>query len=270
MPSPVRLLALNRGAERIARSHEAGKSDELWLASAFDASQPDEGDVPVYVRVASPMPVVAELLCAVIGRALRLPVPEPFIVVLEPGVMPESRMLHHDRRQLAFASRDVGGSTFSQLLRADSAAARTMLAQWEHLIPVATFDEWMANRDRNLGNILFVANVLWLIDHAEAFHGSSRGLFGLDQLVDLGNTNILGDQLAQLSIPECAKHLDAAKTWLMEVASHVSINDAIACAELDHWQTPAQKEELARFLTQRLHLTHSLLCNRLRHPQLPH
>lgn len=268
LPKQVRVLEMNRGAERIFRDQEESKPDELWVGSAYDPSTPDVEDISVYLRLAEPMPVVAELMCAVIGRALKLPIPEPFIVAIQPGLLPESKLLNPHLPCLAFASLDVGGSTFSQLLRANSDSATAMLMKWEHLIPVTTFDEWVANRDRNLGNILFVSNVLWLIDHAEAFHGSSRGLFELAELVEQGSTNILGDRLARMSIPECARYLELAKQWLTDVACRVSIPEAVACAELDHWHSADQKTELINFLTQRLTLTHSLLCNRLRHPQL--
>lgn len=269
-PNRVRILELNKGAERISRDREHEKSDELWLGTAFDPNLPDGDDISVYIRVADPMPVVAELLCAVIGRALHLPVPEPFVVFLPSGSLPNSSKLAYNKSCLAFASHNVGESTFSQLLRADSESAHAMLLKWEHLIPVTTFDEWVANSDRNLGNILFVSNVLWLIDHAEAFHGSSRSLFGLADLVEQGASNILGDKLARTSLEECALYLDKAKEWLSDFASRINISEAVACAELRHWQSDDQKAELIDFLNHRLTLTHNLLCNRLRHPQLHH
>lgn len=145
-----------------------------------------------------------------------------------------------------------------------------MLLKWEHLIPVATFDEWMANRDRNLSNIIYTSNVLWIIDHAEAFHGSARGLFGLGDLVGDSASNILGDLLKGFALAECALHLEAANKWLQSMATRVSIQDAAACAEIDQWQSEEQQTELIDFVVQRLNLTYSLLCNRLGHPQLPH
>jgi len=261
---------LNKGAERVPRDREESKPDELWIGSAFDESEPSGLDVPVYLRIANPMPIVAELLCGVIGRSLGLPVPEPFIVTISAGVVPHSRLLPANKSTLAFASQDVGGTTFSQLLRAGSPGAQAMLMKWEHLIPVTTFDEWMANTDRNLGNILFISNVLWIIDHAEAFHGSQRALFGLPELVKSASTNILGDMLAKLSLAECSNHLGVAQGWLIDIANRIDIKDAAACADIAQWQTLEQQTELLDFIAQRLTLTHSLLCNRLGHPQLSH
>lgn len=266
---PVRGLKLNLGAERMERSHEASKDDELWLGSAFDPDDPEGDDIGVYIRIANPMPVAAELICSVIGRSIGLPIPEPFLVSIDKGALPGSRLLPQEKPALAFASLDVGGQTFSQLMRGDSPATQAMLMKWKHMIPVATFDEWMANRDRNLSNILFVANVLWIIDHAEAFHGKARGLFGLSELIENSNSNILADILAKCTPAECALHLAAAKVWLMNTAAFLDVQEAAACADIDHWQTPEQRTELLDFVTKRLTITHRLLCTRLGHPQLP-
>ncbi|MDR6453922.1 HipA family kinase [Variovorax paradoxus] len=268
LPKPVKVLALNKGAEQVRRNREESKGDELWLATAYDEEDPSTDDVSIYLRIANPMPVVAELLCAVLGRSLGLPVPEPYLVKIDAGALPSSRLLTIDRPALAFASRDVGGTSFSQLLRSGSPGAQAMLMKWEHLIPVATFDEWMANRDRNLSNIIFMSNVLWIIDHAEAFHGSARGLFGLPELVGESASNILADMLVKLNAAACAAHLESAQTWLTSMAARVSIPDAAACADIEQWQTPEQQAELIDFIAQRLSLTHALLCNRLGHPQL--
>ncbi|MEO8732204.1 MAG: HipA family kinase, partial [Rhodoferax sp.] len=169
-PKPVRVLFLNEGAEQVFRQNQQLKNDELWIGTAYDPHDPNADDISVYIRIADPMPVVAELLCSVIGRALGLPVPEPFMVSIHPGCLPGSKLLPSTTTSMAFASLNVGGTSFSQLLRSGE-SSKAMLRAWEHLIPVATFDEWMANSDRNLSNILFVSNALWIIDHAEAFHG---------------------------------------------------------------------------------------------------
>lgn len=266
---PIRVLRLNLGAERIERSREVSKDDELWLGSAYDPNDNAGEDVGVYIRIADPLPVVAELICAVVGRSMGLPVPEPFLVSIDKGGLPESKLLPQDTPALAFASLNVGGQTFSQLMRGDSPAMRAMLMKWEHMIPVATFDEWMANGDRNLSNILFAANVLWIIDHAEAFHGKASGLFGLSELIENSSGNILGDILAKCTPAECSRHLEEAQAWLAKTAAFVDIQEAAACADIDYWQTPEQKAELLDFVTQRLTLTHRLLCTRLGHPQLP-
>lgn len=266
----MRVLTLNRGAERVMRQNEAGKPDELWQGSAYAMDGEDDSDVPIYLRLSTPLPVVAELLCAVIGRSVGLPVPEPFLVAVHRGALPGSKMIDPAAEVTwTFASEDVGGDTFAQMLRDDSASAQAMIRRWEHLVPVATFDEWMANPDRNFGNILFVANSLWIIDHAEAFGGSVRKLFELEEIKTDAFTNKVGQLLSDgFNAAERLQHLNAAHQWVKHPASSLSIPEAFACAGIERWQTDEQQQELIDFVTSRLTLTHSLLCNRLGHPQL--
>jgi hypothetical protein len=264
---PVRILTLALGAERIPRSGEEYKTDELWHGHAYSTENPDANDIPVFVRLANPMPVAAELLCSVIGRALGLPVPEPFAIHLASGALPGSKMLPA-AGTVAFASHDIGGTAFNQLLNKDSPTAHAMLAKWSHLVPIATFDEWLANPDRNLGNIIFASNVLWIIDHAEAFGGSEAEMFGLATCTTTTFANQLGIQLAELSSEVRIEKLEACRTWIEMTASKLDIGNAIACADIARWQNEERRSELLSFITTRLTLTHSFLCNRLGHPQL--
>lgn len=269
LAQPVRVLRLNKGAHKVPRRGSSDKPDELWLGTAWDERCPGEPDIPVYVRVGGLGQVTAELVCAVVGRALGLPVPEPFLVRIGAGVLPRSRLL--DRKapeSLAFASHDASGSTFVQLLRADSSFAMQMLLQWQHLIPVATFDEWLANTDRNFGNILFAAGTLWLIDHAEALGGTQGRLYPLSQLTDAAFTNVLGDVLKSLKTADRAAALTDAQAWVLHPAGALDLADALLCTGLAPWRTAAEEAELLDFIRARLTLAHSLLCQRLGHPQL--
>lgn len=267
-PLPVRVLTLNAGAERVMRGNEADKADELWVGTAYGSGDDDE-DLGVYVRLAEPQPVVAELLCAVIGRAVGLPIPEPYLVAVTRATLPQSGLLSgQSGMRLTFASQNVGGADFGQLVRADSSHAHRMLRKWEHLVPVAVFDEWLANADRNFGNIVFAAQSLWLIDHAEALGGSMRRLFSLADLSSDALCNNIGDLIARdFTAAQRQGHLDAARRWL-KLPAALSLSQAIRCAGLDRWQTAAEQAELLDFVTHRLALTHTLLCNRLGHPQL--
>lgn len=264
----VRTLTLNEGAERVQREREATKRDELWLGSAY--GEPHDEDIPVYVRLAQPMSVVAELVSAVIGRALGLPVTEPFVVAIGKGVLSQSRMIDPQAEvSFAFASRNVGGDTFTQLLREDSRYAQQLLLGWAHLAPLAAFDEWLANTDRNFGNILFVANALWLIDHAEAFGGSMRGLFDLSEIVETPLRNNIADIINELTAKQRHQHLQKVRQWVDGAAASLSLREALEVAGVSRWLAEDGRAELLDFVTRRLTVTYTLLCQRLGHPQLP-
>jgi hypothetical protein len=266
--APARHLVLEEGASRVMRSQESNKKDELWLGDAFDPHVLEMPSISVYIRLAKPTPLVAELLCTVIARALGLPAPEPFIISVLPGTLPASLLPQNDSVQLCVGTRDLGGESFAQLLRSDSATAEKILAKWKHLVPVTVLDEWLANDDRNTGNFIYIAQALHIIDHAEAFGGSMRNIFPLADITEDAFTNRLASMLKGNS-EQRQKWLDEAKQWLIFTASGLDISSAVAAAEVKRWQTPEEEAELVHFITTRLSITHRLLCTRLGHPQLP-
>ena len=268
--SPVQVLVLEEGASRVIRNNENLKRDELWLADAYNPATPDLAGISVYLRLAQPAPLVAELLCCVIARMLGLPAPEPFVVCVTSAALPDSQIASKQETQLCVATRDLGGTTFAQLLRHDSATAKKMISRWEYLIPVTVLDEWLANTDRNYGNIIYIAHTLHIIDHADAFGGSHRTLFPLADITDHTFTNKLAIFLCQDNPGpgQCQNWLNQARDWIARTANGLNVAAAVAIAEVTRWQSTAEEAELVHFITARLTITHGLLCQRLGHPQL--
>lgn len=264
----MRLLLLDKGAQRVVRPNESGKSDELWHGKG-SALHDDEPDIPVYVRLAPTNNLGAELISAVLAAARGLPVPEPFLVVIQPDDLPDSRFVDDQQPvTLAFASRDIGGDTFAQLMNTNSASAQAMLKRWDQLVAVSTFDEWIANVDRNHGNLISVRDRIWLIDHAEALGGSLRKMWDLADFVADKVSNRLADvYLTGDGITERRNHLDRAEDWVAETVG-LDLSDAIRCANLGTLHSDDEQSALLEFLSRRLYLTHHLLCSRLGLQQL--
>lgn len=265
---PVRRLMLDYGATRVNRDSEDQKSDELWQGDCFDPMAPLEQAVPVYLRVGHGGALVAELTCSCIARALGLPTPEVFIVEIPPGRLPGSAMVSGAQAGVCVATRDIGGSTFAQLLSDDEDAAMPLLRHWPELGKVVAFDEWLANLDRNLGNLIYVAQTLHIIDHAEALGGSCRALFPLAALTQVQFSNRLAGMLQALSASNRSAMLGTISLWLSDSAAALNIAEVIHNAGTGQWNKPEENQELIDFITQRLTLTHALLCKRLGHPQL--
>ena len=268
------LLALDQGATRVPRAQEHLKQDELWQGNAYpvDAHGQPTGapDQPVYFRLAGAQTMAAELLGALMAQALSLPTPAPYVLRINAGVLPGSRFAAGLQQQpaplLCVATHDLGAPTFAQLLAEHSAFAKKMLRQWHALLPATAFDEWIANLDRNFGNILYVASELWLIDHADAFGGPQRKLLSLGELVDKALTNKLAILFGHDSAHQRRKHLEAAHRWLTQTAGSLNVRELARHAS--HWQSGDEENALVQFLTSRLALTHRLLCARLGYPQL--
>lgn len=264
---PVHTLVLDTGATRIKRKGERKKPDELWQGVGFAPHSPTDG-VPLYVRVGPSNALVAELLCGVLARALKLPAPDVYLVQIPPGRMPRSKLVYAKDTILCVGTRDIGGDTFAQLLAENPRAVAPLLREWPELAKVTAFDEWLANPDRNMGNLLYVAQTIFIIDHAEAFGGSTRALYPLAELTDVQFTNLLGGLVGSLEAKKHPSMLEEMRQWLAHTAAATDIPNAVECAQLTQWIGPEQKRELIDFVTKRLTITHTLLCQRLGHPQL--
>ena len=267
--APVRVLRLNKGAIRVKRRSPRRRSDELWVGTGYTESGQDD-DVPLYLRIGTARHIVAELVCAVIGRAIGLPVPEPLIVKIRRGDLPSSRLIDQEAdATLAFGSASVGGDSCAQLLREDSEHALRLVMTWRQLLPTTAFDEWMANPDRNLGNIVFAAQNLWLIDHAQALGGKAAEASSLKSLQEQAFPNVLATMIESAFPPaDRAEHLKRVQRWLNHSTLALDLEDAIAATGVRRWHTKRERTQLLDFVRNRLLITHTLLCNRLGHPQL--
>lgn len=118
----------------------------------------------IFKRVPEPE-LAAELFCAVLARELALPAPEPFLL-FDPV----------DGSYL-FGSADLEYPNALRQFKFDPAAPdeaalevlRQAVTSWSRLKEVAAFDEWIHNRDRNLGNLLYAGpDEFAIIDHGKA------------------------------------------------------------------------------------------------------
>lgn len=120
-------------------------------------------EVTAYAKPLDTVPFLVEILCALLADELALPVPEPIVAFSEEG----------DR--VFFASMKVDFPDLTQVLtitndQVDQTSHNVgifkKIADWGQLEKAAAFDEWIANEDRNLGNLLFDGiNAFTLIDH---------------------------------------------------------------------------------------------------------
>lgn len=133
---------------------DLGNISPLWIADALS----HEGDVRLYIKRANNAEILSECLSALLARQLELPTPRVFVVA-----DPE-RLIDGD---LFVGSEDAGAPSIKQRLQSGDPAVERILRKWEKLHQLTLFDEWIANPDRNLGNLLWGGGDDWsLIDHA--------------------------------------------------------------------------------------------------------
>lgn len=121
-------------------------------------------EVKAYAKKLKDLDFLVELLAAKLGIEIGLPIPEPVIAYLP------------DKDEIWFASVDVKFPDLShrlEFLDNDHLADTTenieilsKLANWQLIYDAISFDEWIANSDRNSGNVLYDGtDQFYLIDH---------------------------------------------------------------------------------------------------------
>jgi len=112
------------------------------------------------VKRAGDREIAAECLCALLGEALGLPTLTP-VVVTDP----------HDQ-SLWFGAREAGYPSLSSQLNIGAHANASqmyalskILSKWSQIGQVVSFDELIANGDRNPGNVLWNGSQFTIIDH---------------------------------------------------------------------------------------------------------
>ena len=261
--SAVERGRLNEGAELMKRT----ASYEVWRGTLqFDAYT----DLPVYFRMGSIRCVVAELVCSVLGRAVGLTIPRPFLLDVSRTTLPESHFwLDDENERVTFACAAVSdSSTFSQLIQQDSEYAKELLRKWSHYPLTVIFDEWVANLDRNQSNILFSANVIWLIDHAEALGGILSEIHPLSELrADAFANALLDRHLPDFSDQDRAALIGIANE-LMQFVAQIDLDTAVGCAAVPLVASQEAANDVHGFLKSRLENTVPLLCRRVGMPQI--
>lgn len=135
-----------------------------------------------YVKILDLRQIVIECLCSVIGRLLEIPIPKPYIVLIELGVLPGG----NGERMYGFASEEVDYPSIKRQLNDTNQEIVLDLINRSICMRVASFDEWIANDDRNLGNVLFDgSDSYFFIDHGKSLP------FGVPENLDIAINKLL-------------------------------------------------------------------------------
>ncbi len=199
-----------------------------------------QGDVIAIIKSVPSREIAVELFCALLAQHLGLPAPAPLLVA-----MPD--------RALAVGSADMGYPSLRHFLQTNDNDPQILrrLLEWPHLVPTASFDDWIANPDRHVGNLLFDGTAqFWLIDHGLALAATLAP-------ADRVDNHML--ELAREGRDEIA--LQRLKREMMERAATYGSGDVY---EVGQTIPVPHIDELMDFLVQRLpHLT-GLARKRLR------
>lgn len=156
----VALATMLPGGQQIAESTR----NKVWKTHV---ALTDGTETVAFVKVVPSRDLFVECVCAALGRQLALPIPRPLIVKPTEEALKSAGL---KAGTLAFGSEDAAHPSLHKFVQAES-----MLGLWQSVdsmgvpLKAGVFDEWIANGDRNIGNVLFSnENEFWLIDHGEA------------------------------------------------------------------------------------------------------
>lgn len=135
----------------------------------FGHIQPESSDEPLlaYFKIIPPREVLVEAICSLIAKQLGLPTPEPYLLVMSEAICPPNG----NPSIPAFATVDARSPSFRQYVRNNQlqlSAIVELLKKWNKLVHTATFDEFIGNTDRQVGNLLYDGKDIMLIDHGLA------------------------------------------------------------------------------------------------------
>jgi len=232
---------------RIARIVEVIKpaAHGLFGAQIVKLAFPNKKfEVGAYAKHITDYELTVELLTALIGRQIGLPIPEPVIAISLDG------------SQTWFASVDIKAPNLSQKLNITNGNIQNTqgnalllqeLANWQQIDQSIGFDEWIANDDRNTENILHDGKTFYLIDHNRAMRATFQPKDPISKN-DLLNIKLL------FHTDDISKQRMKNNIIRMHQEIHASLPKEIAQSitdEIPQLNSPAMIN-MVKFLTERL------------------
>ena len=171
-------------------------------------------DITAIVKPGTLGQIAAELYIASLAKELGLEVPEP-ILVLDPN----GNRLLAGSVDVALPNLCVAFPTLDPNNVADLRQLATIVSNWPEHLNVAAFDEWIANLDRNLNNLLWNGSSFILIDHSMSLQQQTSGMPDANKLVVLLLFLITDDVGRRRILNQMSK---AARTFDESQAAHAT------------------------------------------------
>lgn len=241
--SNIVLGTLLPGAEQL----EANSKNAVWKAPI----KLKNGDTEfVYLKILDYRKVFVEAICAIIGRQIGLPIPEPVLVNIPQHLLHDllGKQAKTSMSSIAFGSMDADYPSLNRILNIeDNELIWDKLKSHSKSLEAAIFDEWIANSDRHWGNLLYDGGDEFIfIDHDLALPEGKEKNKAIDNNLLL---NFICESSDELSKARILKHV---KENLCVNYSQVNI---LRCVELCYGTSLISAENIdsiVTFLTERI------------------
>jgi hypothetical protein len=121
-----------------------------------------------------------ELLASVLAKSIGLPTPDVYLAEADTSALALSKGPKTSGGRVCLASIDAKAPNLRYVVNKANDAAKEKICSdllaWAGFGSLIAFDTWVANVDRNAGNLLIGgAGVYWLIDHGHCLTGTAWG-----------------------------------------------------------------------------------------------
>lgn len=232
------------------------------------------GKTDAYVKLVGSTTLSNEIISTLIGRASNLPIPKGYLVQVSAKDYPNSQFLKGQKLSctIAYGSENAHALTFGRHYKISSEddedeAFRQLLPQWSTWRDAVVFDEWIANGDRNVGNLLIGAkSEVWLIDHSHAFTGPNW------QACRLSPSAYTKNRLAE-HVERCVSRDDKAtlRTHVNCLAGkfkQLNISEIIDASEVKNLIGDDDVQALERFIRERIDMLPAKIAEHIQMPML--
>jgi hypothetical protein len=203
-----------------------------------------------YVKLLPAKQLVNEVVCSVLGRSIGLSIPEGFLVAVLRNDYPDSLALQASGLDdaLGFGVVSLPHPDLRRRIKMEGVAVvEQFIKTWSSWREAMTFDEWVANCDRNQGNLLVGAEGdVWLIDHSHAFTGPSWVAVDLQPGVSVPN-QIADNIVPTLTLPQRHATWQLVQQLSAQFAA-VDIENVLGLSRCDAFLGSADATALRDFL----------------------
>lgn len=209
--------------------------------------------VVVYAKLIDAREICIEAFCALLGRQLGIPIPKPFLILADSSSLP---IVPPGQNALMFGSEDADFPSFRRY--ANCKQAYTRLQNFKSTLDVGVFDEWIANHDRNIGNILYDGgNEFLFIDHGLAIPKE------MDPCQPAVDNNIIRVLFSIKSELEKFRDLRTTSREITPTYNLLPLNEIMGQTQSKKYLAESEITKVLDFLSQRLSVIDSLVRCRL-------
>jgi hypothetical protein len=263
----VNMGLLAPGAKPLSASTEKGIND-TWRGRVHLL---DGTTVPAYVKFLDAKQMANELLGAELARAVGFQVPDTYLVRVDKAQYAAgfAQLGITADRVVAFGCREVGAKSLVRQYRNGGLPFMQWFVEtctrWKRLV---SFDGWVGNIDRHLGNALIGApDDLWLIDHGHCFTGPT---WTEAQLVPTATVpNRLVNELNLVLTDDIRDAVALEAQDAQKLFDVVHVEGALQDSQSEGFISPPERQALLDFVEKRKLSVLELVNAALGRPMLP-